>query len=1644
MIIQHNMSAVNIMTQLGITNTNFRKSVERLSSGYKINRAADDAAGLQISEKKRSQVRGLIRAAKNAEDGISFVRVGDGAMDQMEGLLQRMRELTIQSLNDTNTDADRAAMQMEFDELQSEIDRINNQSEFNTRSVFEHYPDTYYEVDGNRHWVQDQKHLIDNSNNSLTISYQIEESEPEKQMTLTIPVGTYTTQELIDTMDDVVTAMGDAADGLYLEYDDDGCCNMILRDGEKINDISGGLSYLFFDEFQGSEVGSLIGTTVFDPRFPLLVDGRNNELKFTIENFDGSSQNIDIAIAPGLYTREEMIDYLNRELAGTGMTAKEYGDRSIQVGGDDGIITGLKGNMFEIDDPGSDVRVSVFYDNTKYGKVTTSPAAFKGGAVLPLSDVNSYNRFHIGSTNNTLRFKVNMKDTDPYVELTLPSGDYTINEMVTALQTKINEELKNAGKTEDQVKVAFYNQTVRSVNGNNLTFYGLQITSNESGLDSKIEFDIPGSSAYETLFTNRTYTDQGKKVSISKGSYSYTAPYLTGGRSFAGEDFPLSLDGTNSAFQLQVTEQISNGSTLSESTAVYTVKLTEKTYSSVSELIAEIDNQINGAGASTGIKGKLQISTVNGAIRFSPASGNKSVTKIYFAGTDTTPYAVGYDTLFVGKTTKYTTRKITDTGNPPSVTLDKITFPLTVSQNEKLSVSVDNVGKTVTIPPGTYDADSLADIITRQLKGTTTTQDNVYSGYGVGTTTDRNYSYSNRGTTSKTNINCNVHGSGGMTDGSTEIENAKPATYTLTLPSYHRTSVPVTADNDTFVITMNGHTYTTQLDHGTYTPAQLAEQLNSKLDSAITSPTDKVHVTLSGTDKLVFTSEKEGKNITMQFNSTKDSSFLDKTWTNMTPAQITVSRALQNSVVLDSSNNRLSMWVGNDHINVMLDTGTYTKDALMSQLNTKLGSYGIVASLSGSYLQFKTAEAKGSDSYLKFDTADCGTIGEAFFGNLIRNTAASATLNIPIQDTVTIEPGKNDFSVQLTQSGVTANRTISIPSGAYSRNQLVQKMNDLFGGDVTVRVNSSGIPTFTTAAAGSDVSIRVNNSIGGDAGNAIFGENTVTTPDVTASIQNDKLVLTGSSSSSSYPLTVTSRPGSVLFPSDSHVEITNPTKKEGKASISYYTLTSGATLPSPVTLDSGNNEFHFVYNSPGGQQIADITFASGDYTPEQMKQELQQKIDDAIGADKLTVLLTSTGGISIKSDLYGDEYYLNNTSGSFYEYVLNGTAIRQSKEKTDYTAGKQVISDTYIIGRRNVNNQINNIQKNVSDTLSIDLTIDNTVHTLSMTLDSGKYSADQLVRMLQKKIDEQVVAAGLPEGMLKVAVGRYDTGVIGADDKNALDFFLNPDVKLPPGNYKIDGLAGSSLFEIFYKTEGDLIPAYITVTKDYSNGVEVEPGKNEFSIDVDGITYTYTVTEGSYTGADFVDILNQLFLQPDNSGKTAPINASMVNDSLRISHNKVGKHTIGNIQGPAKTDLFYEMKGRTGYDSGMILQIGANANQIMELERFSLSTMSMGINSITISKYKNSEKALGRLDNALTYLNDCRSKYGARQNRLEYTVKGNNNTAENLQASESRDRDTDMAKEMMEYAKTRILQQAGMAMLTQANQQTSSVIQLLQ
>ena len=135
MVIQHNMQAANANRQLGTIVSNQSKATEKLSSGYRINRAADDAAGLSISEKMRSQIRGLNQASTNAEDGISLIQTAEGALTESHSILQRMRELSVQAANGTETDDDREAVQNEISQLQDELDRIADTTEFNTMKL---------------------------------------------------------------------------------------------------------------------------------------------------------------------------------------------------------------------------------------------------------------------------------------------------------------------------------------------------------------------------------------------------------------------------------------------------------------------------------------------------------------------------------------------------------------------------------------------------------------------------------------------------------------------------------------------------------------------------------------------------------------------------------------------------------------------------------------------------------------------------------------------------------------------------------------------------------------------------------------------------------------------------------------------------------------------------------------------------------------------------------------------------------------------------------------------------------------------------------------------------------------------------------------------------------------------------------------------------------------------------------------------------------------------------------------------------------------------------------------------------------------------------------------------------------------------
>ncbi|BDU51077.1 flagellin Hag [Haliovirga abyssi] len=135
MIINHNIVAMNAYKNLSTTNDSVTKSLEKLSSGLRINRAGDDAAGLAISEKMRGQIRGLDMASKNSQDAISLIQTGEGALNETHSILQRMRELAVQAANDTNTSSDRSEIQKEMNQLKQEIDRIADSTEFNTKKL---------------------------------------------------------------------------------------------------------------------------------------------------------------------------------------------------------------------------------------------------------------------------------------------------------------------------------------------------------------------------------------------------------------------------------------------------------------------------------------------------------------------------------------------------------------------------------------------------------------------------------------------------------------------------------------------------------------------------------------------------------------------------------------------------------------------------------------------------------------------------------------------------------------------------------------------------------------------------------------------------------------------------------------------------------------------------------------------------------------------------------------------------------------------------------------------------------------------------------------------------------------------------------------------------------------------------------------------------------------------------------------------------------------------------------------------------------------------------------------------------------------------------------------------------------------------
>ncbi len=1632
-----NMLMANANRNLKVSTGMKAKGTEKLSSGYKINRSADDAAGLSISEKMRRQIRGLDQGTLNAQDGMSWVQIGDGSLNEVDDMLHRMNELTIKSLNGSYSDSERAMMQDEFDQLQCEIDRITNGTKFNSKTVFDEHKTPFYQFEGNMKWYQNQMHVISGGANDLVVEYRVKEGDAPKRVTISVPPGEYTTQELIDEIDSAFAAAGLKKDGLVMEYSQHGTCTMNIEGGVAIDDVTGGLSYLLYDSSNGGSLGALIGTTIFPTENSQLFisKGNNDELSFTIENTTGKTTK-SITIPQGSYSRKELIDLLNKELAGTTVTASEHGT-GIKLGSNDSVISGFKGNMFKID-TGDSIYTSVFYDNVKYGDINVTPGIFSGGMVIPTDDRDKQHQFfHIDSTNQKLVLAPNQGKE---VELTIPAKDYTLSEMIQTLQT-----LFDAHNL--QLKASVHPDTGVS------DYVGIRITSEVLGKFSEVGINEGKSTAYETLFVRHPYTKYNEDAKVDYETNPDSQACFIGSQPFGPGTLPLTIkDGVNDSFTLKLTDIGGNVSS-------YQIKLDKGVYADVNAIRTAIDNKLNGTGALPSYKGLLKVSLTGRhimltevgntlqSVEISPVTNNKGYYDIWALQDEVITHVEASGS---GGTTY-----------PASATLNTATGDPVVfdNSNNTMVIRLDGVNHTITFPLGSLTHAQIIDEINKQLKPGSGIGYNQFPDVNAwGSQYDKNFNLSASGSSvPKHQFYENMGSSTGGNQGTAGPTINTPAKITLAGGKVPESMV-IDGTNDYFQITVNGTIRQFRIGHKEYKRDELIQELQRLMnESCQVSSEEQYHgvkISLDSDNHLVLTAglkkggnaEAIGESSSLSCSSSS-STFLGDLHTEKSTVSIVSDYPLQNSILIDGSNNAFSFTMKvngvNRPVDIKLTSGSYNRAGIVAEINKQLAGLGVKASLDGDKLRL-TADQKGAGSGLIFRSADGGSAVKALFGDLVDKYPASATLECDMQENISIDSTTNEIS--LVVNGVTHTITLDSPR-TYTRQQLVDQINaKLSAKGVGLKATLVGKRIhYETTEKGNGAFFSVTYGSGGSAMKAIYGSSSYSHKGVTASFSNGYLVLTRTENGGS--VSVSSMNGSVFQLPDKKIEDA-PTYSGAGVHSQKKAYIAGVSLREPIKIDEWNKEMSFIFCDEGIRRSVEFELDEKEYTFAELEKAIQDKIDanklDATSGatmkGKLTVSV-SAQGVRIEANAPGSTNFMlkEYCTGGFYDRVICSSEelIMESIPKDEI--GTQSQDTAFVVGRKDVKNNETKIQSKINDSLSLDFTYGGKTQKISITLDAGTYTGDMLKDEIQKKLNEQLKAMGFSENLIEVGIGDVNTGISGSNDSNALNFKVSQNVVLPGnGPYILDGVSGTAAFSVFYQTDGEIEVAYVKGNKDISKGVEIKPGETDFSFEVEGKKYNLDIPAGAYTEKELVDKVNALLT---NAG--APVTAVAEDGKLKIQHTMFGERKIVNISGAAKSEIFFNQTGIDKKLDGIPIQCSNSQNDYVVLDRPVLNTVSLGINSVAITRPKYGEKALLRLKGALEKVNAVRSYFGSMENRLGYTIYNNDNRSENTTAAESRIRDTDMPKGVMANSKYNILLNAGQAIMAQSRQQAGDVLKLL-
>lgn len=812
--------------------------------------------------------------------------------------------------------------------------------------------------------------------------------------------------------------------------------------------------------------------------------------------------------------------------------------------------------------------------------------------------------------------------------------------------------------------------------------------------------------------------------------------------------------------------------------------------------------------------------------------------------------------------------------------------------------------------------------------------------------------------------------------------------------------------NDRLTFRLGGQPFEITLDAGNYTAEQLVQSLNSKFQAAGTDVT----VDFEG-DSLVYNSPTGildsfgGSMIAIDFPLAYTSIIYDNSKPGfISGASIVGRQDISSGVTIDSSHDLLAFRVGGNgsytNVSIQLAEGNYSSEELLTVLNNYFDAnhIAVTASINSTnnlMLQhdqcgagYTLDQLTGSARAVILDRT-VTTVLQEYRANGSDGYAAAFSGYKSLAGGVVIEANKND-AFRIRVDGV--NYTLTLAGGSYTKEQLVSHLNTLFSANsiaISAQLDSSDRLQFVHQAEGA-------HTIGGTAGGAAY-------------------TLLGVNQEP------TESPGTYYFVEG------NSTPLPGNRA----TVTGSTNLSNGVQIITGYNDT-LMFELDGEQKS--IVLSAGWYTPETLLSEVNMHLagmDVTAGYNGSNALVFSHkyagGGIALYP------YSLKGFSGNALG-TLMGTLL-----PTGTAAGASPMS-SYIIGRSDVSTV--NIVAGANDSLTIE--VNGSAHTI--TLAAGSYSQEQLITQLNTML-------GL-EG-------------IGADIiANPYGSYLELRSRTAGTAIRLDSVSGNAVDTLFRSTSSSTFYAslvlpnqtdtYIDGRMNLYGGVSIATGKNDvlsFDLHDSGVVERKTITlvQGNYTADSLAAMINQC-LADEGIAVTAAIkdittpkgNERVL--SLTYSPGKNGSYSIDGVGGSAAYTVFYPGPYKLEYSGGIGLdfQVGpSSGGRLASGTQFLLNLEILGVDNLDLTSHAGATQAIKDVDNAVSLVNNARGLAGAKRNALESLYRSVTQSEANLAAAESRIRDADIAKEMMEYTKQMLLSQASTAMLAQANQQPQMILQLL-